>query len=225
MGDVLKRIFGNQITNVGKNLETTCPYCKNPLEQPPQRKKQCPFCKNYVYVRTLPSAHKRVLVTEDDARKIDWLKRLDEYEVTEQDFVVTKDQLSKKFGQEPGNQDVLWSLFNQLIVKNRNDLQTLKRIYHEMALFLNDLGKDFFSVLQLSAKMELMIYKQAGIKKVQIITCGTGSCEQCRRMQDKIFTTEEALSSMPIPVETCTKIMADGQRGFCICSYVAKIEI
>jgi len=44
-------------------------------------------------------------------------------------------------------------------------------------------------------------------------------------MQDKIFTIEEALATIPIPVETCTKIIADGKRGFCMCSYVAKIEI
>ena len=223
MGDFLKRIFGKQITNVEKEPEAACPYCKKILEQIPQRKKQCPFCKNYIHVRTLPSTLKRILVTEDDARKIDWLKRLDEYGATEQDFEVIKDQLSKKFGQEPSNQDVLWSLFNQLIAKNRDDFQTLKRIYYEMALFLNDLGKDFFSILQLSAKMELMNYKQAGIKNVQILTCGLGSCEQCRQLQDKIFTMEEALASMPIPVETCTKIMANGQRGFCKCCYVAKI--
>jgi len=109
---------------------------------------------------------------------MNWLKRLGEYGVTEQDFAITKVQLSKKFGQEPSEQDVFWSLFQQLITKKRNDLQTLKVIYYNMALYLNDLGKDFFQVLQLSAKMELMNYKQnykqAGIKKFRFLHVGLG---------------------------------------------------
>jgi len=227
MGDFLRGIFGKQITNTEKEPGATCPYCKQVLKQIPQRKKQCPFCKKYIHVRTLPSTRKRILVTEDDARKIDWLKRLGEYRVTEKDFEITKDQLSKKFGQEPSNQDVLWSLFNQLIAKNINDFFTLKRIYYEMALYLNDLGKDFFPFLQISRKMELMNYKQnykhLGINKVQILTCGPGSCMQCQSLHGKIFTIEEALEKMPIPVKTCTKTMGDGKKGFCKCCYVAKI--
>lgn len=209
------------MVNVYNESEATCPYCKKILEQIPQRKKQCSFCKKYIYVRTISSTHKRIFVTEDDARKIDWLKRLGEYGVVEQDFEVSKAQLSDKFKQDPSNQDVFWSLFHQLIKKNRNDLQTLKRIYFEMALFLNEEGKDFFTVLQLSSKMVLMMYKKAGIDKVQILTCGTGSCEQCRLLQDKIYTIEEALEKMPVPCKDCMKKMNDKNQGFCKCCYVA----
>jgi len=196
--------------------EATCPYCNKILEQIPQRKKQCSFCKKYIYVRN------RKLVTEDDAKKFDWLKRLGEYGVVEQDFEVTKAQLSEKFKEEPSDQDIFWSLFHQLIKKNRNDLQTLKMIYYEMALFLNESGKDYFTALQLSHKMDLMYYKKRGIiNKVKIITCGTGSCEQCQLLQDKIYSIEEALEKMPVPNKNCTKIMFDKNRGFCKCCYVA----
>lgn len=133
--------------------EPTCPYCKKILGKIPQRKKQCPFCKKYISVR------KGLLVTEDDARKIDWMKRLSEYGVVEQDFEVTKAQLSEKFKEEPSNQDVFWSLFHQLITKNRNDLHILKMIYYQMALFLNERGKDCFQVLQVCHRMELLKYK------------------------------------------------------------------
>jgi len=153
--------------------------------------------------------------------KIDWLKRLGEYGIVKQDFEIAKAQLSEKFKQEPSNQDVFWSLFHQLIAKNRNNLQTLKMIYYEMALFLNEQGKDCFTQLQLSNKMELLMYKKAGINKVQILTCGTGSCEQCQLLQDKIYTIDEALEKMPIPNKDCTKKMYDKNQGFCKCSYVA----
>ena len=224
MGFFLNRIFSSkQIENVEKEAGIICPYCKKPLEQIPQRKKQCPFCKNYIHVRTPPSTHKKILVTKDDARKIDWLKKFSEYGIREKDFEITKNQLIKKFEREPSNQDVLWSLFNQLIAKTSN-LHTLKMIYYEMALFLNEEGKECFAVSQLSRKMELMKYKKEGIKKVQILTAGSGSCEHCQQLEDKILTINEALEKMPIPVKECTHELADGRLGFCRCCYVAKFD-
>ena len=87
--------------------------------------------------------------------KIDWLKILGGYGVVKQDFEITKAQLSEKFKQEPSNQDILLSLFQQLIAKNKNDLHKLKMIYYEMALFLNEQGKDCSTELQLCTKWTL----------------------------------------------------------------------
>ncbi|MCX6662578.1 MAG: hypothetical protein NTY91_08540 [Euryarchaeota archaeon] len=153
--------------------------------------------------------------------KIDWLKILGGYGVVEQDFEIAKVQLTEKFKQEPGNQDILLSLFQQLIEKNKNDMQKLKMIYYEMALFRNEQGKDCSTELQLSHKMQLMMYKKVGIKMVKILTCGTGACEQCRKLQNKSYTIIEALEKMPIPPKNCTNKMYDNYQGFCRCCYVA----
>lgn len=152
-----------------------------------------------------------------------WSRRLKTYGITERDFDISKVELTKKFGEEPSDKDVIWSLFNKLITKMR-DFHTLKMIYYDMALFLNEEGKDFFSVLQQSAKMELMYYKQSDVEKVQILTAGKGSCEQCQQSENKIFTIEEAFEKMPIPSKECTHEMSVGQRGFCKCCYIAKID-
>ena len=220
---------------IEKESEAVCPYCKKVLEQKPQRKKKCPFCKNFIYVRTLPSTRSKILVTEDEAKKIDlewekvnfrnkWLSNLKQYRITEKDFGIHKDKLSKKFGQEASDRDVIWSIFNELLTKIR-DLHSLKMIYYEMALFLNEEGKDCFTVLQQSAKMELMKFKQEGfIKKVRILIGGEDSCEACQRLKNKVFTLEEALENMPIPCKECTHKLYDEKRGFCRCCYVAEID-
>ncbi len=153
--------------------------------------------------------------------KIDWLKILGGYGVVKQDFDIAKAQLSEKFKQEPSNQDILLSLFHQLIAKNKNDLHKLKMIYYEMALFLNEQGKECTTELQLSHKMQLMMYKKVGIKMVKVLTCGTGACGQCRLLQDKSYTITEALEKMPIPPKNCATKMYDENQGFCRCCYVA----
>lgn len=177
-----------------------------------------------------------MFVTKDEAKKIDlewenfnfrnkWLSILSQYGITEKDFDIHKGKLSKKFGQEARNRDVIWSIFNELLIKKNKDLNSLKMIYYEMALFLNEEGKDCFAVLQQSHKMELMKFKQDGfVKKVRILTAGKDSCEACRQLENKVFTIEEALEKMPIPCKECTHKLYDEKRGFCRCCYVAEIE-
>jgi hypothetical protein len=72
--------------------------------------------------------------------------------------------------------------------------------------------------------MQRMIYKKAGIKKGKILICETGSCEQCRLLQDKVYTIEEALEKMPISNKHCTKKMNDKNQGFCKCCYIASFK-
>jgi len=64
------------------NTEPVCPYCAKPLDKMPGRKTKCPFCSNYMYVRTRPVDKKRVVVTEQDAAKIDeqWMVEKGIYE-------------------------------------------------------------------------------------------------------------------------------------------------
>ena len=232
MTNFLKKIFDKQNNNTKKESELACPYCKKILEQKPQRKGKCPFCKNFIYMRSLPSTRSKVLVTEDEAKKIDtewkkvhfrdkWLKDLKQYEITEKDFRIHKDKLSKRFGREASDRDVIWSLFNQLLTKIK-DLHSLKMIYFEMALFLNEEGKDCFAVRQQSVKMELLRYKQEAHAKKIRIGIAKDSCEVCQRLGNKVFTIEEALEKMPIPCKECTHKLYDKKRGWCRCFYVAE---
>ena len=69
-----------------KESEPICPHCGGVLEKKPKRKKKCPLCNNYIYVRTSPSTSDKILVTEEEAKKIDWLKKLENYGITEKNF-------------------------------------------------------------------------------------------------------------------------------------------
>ncbi|MBL7075672.1 hypothetical protein ISS37_10600 [candidate division KSB1 bacterium] len=234
MTDFFKKIFNKQRSNTGRESEPICPYCKKILEQRPQRKKKCPFCKNFIYTRRLPPNYEIVLVTEDEAKKIDlekekfffrqrWLDTLKQYGITERIFNIRKDELSQRNQKEANDRDVFWSLFNEINQEamKTGDFQTLKTIYYSMAMFLNEEGKECFDLLQQSAKMELLVIKRRGvIKKVQIITAGHNSCSNCRKSENKIFSIDEALEKMPIPCKECTTTLYDENKGFCRCRYI-----
>ncbi len=70
---ILGKFFGKpkQKYETLGNTEPICPYCAKPLDKMPGRKTKCPFCANFMYVRTRPADKKRVIVTEQDAAKIE----------------------------------------------------------------------------------------------------------------------------------------------------------
>ena len=227
MTNFLKKIFCKQNNNAVDDSKPVCPYCRKVLDIKPKRKKKCPFCNNDIYVRSKQKIFSSTLLNKEDAIAVDWLKNLENFGIKDNDFINERRELSKKFGKKAKSTDVIWGLFNELIILKikTKDLNSLKMIYYDMALFLNKEGKDCFTVLQQSAKMDLMRFKQEGsIKKVQILTQQENSCEACRQLENKVFTIEEALEKMPIPCKECTQKLYDEKRGFCRCSYVAEIE-
>jgi hypothetical protein len=156
-----------------------------------------------------------------------WIGSLKNYGITEADFDKTKDILTKKFGKEAPVRDVIWGLFNQVIFRT-NDPATLSSIYYEMALFVNEEGKDSFRQRELSTKMSLIQLKQQtqGVaEKVEIVTAGAQSCPECQKMSGKIFTFEEALNEMPVPNKNCTFKFSKDKKSFCRCLYVPVVSM
>jgi len=214
-----------------------CPYCKKELEKRPQRKKKCPFCHNFIYVRTLPTTREKVLVTEEQAQRIQkewdriwrrnkWLDTLKTYGITEKTFESHKKSLSNKWKQDAADSDVIWSLFNELLIENMKsgDLHTLKMLYHNMAFFLDEEGQEFFDTLVARQRMELMEYKtQWGVTKVRITT-STDPCTACKKLDGKVSTIQKALKTMPTPCKKCTTTMFSEIEGFCRCMYDPIVE-
>jgi hypothetical protein len=85
------------------------------------RKKNCPYCKNVIYVRTRPGDRKKVIVTSKDATEIDhqWSTEQEEYEIqmayqeVKEEFDELKALLSNKYGREPFDNDLFWSIYNK----------------------------------------------------------------------------------------------------------------
>jgi hypothetical protein len=154
---------------------------------------------------------------------VDWFNKLEYQGIEQKNFIDMREELTKKFGKNPKSADIIWGLFNQLVLK-ANDPASLRMIYYEMALFLYQEGRDFFDVLQDSAKMRLVEYKQSGIIKKVKVTTVSDSCTECQKLKNQIFTIDEALEKMPIPIRNCTHQMKDGQPGWCRCIYVAEFD-
>jgi hypothetical protein len=215
--------------------EPMCPYCQGILVDQPKRKKKCPLCGNLIYVRTSPSTRKRRLVTKDEASRIDeewnrlsyrkeWLGRLQQFGVTKGDFDIRKRQLAEKLGKNVRDRDVIWSLFNTSVTRIR-DYGSLRTLYYNMALFVDEEVRDSFPFLQESAKMTLMMFGRRGRRRrVQISTAREKSCDACRRLEGQRITIERALKTMPIPNRNCAFHLSNEQWSFCRCSYVPVVD-
>jgi hypothetical protein len=182
-----------------------------------------------MYVRTLPITREQEVVTESRAKEIEaewkayydqqkWLQSLEYYNITQKDFEQERDQLSKKFGREAGYRDAIWGIFNKLVVANSRDFQKLHALYYDMALFLDEDGRNFRSSLEKAAQYELLQCKQIGVRKVQIDSFGD-SCEACHEQANKVYTVEDAFRIMPIPCKGCSNTMQSEHKGFCRCRY------
>lgn len=213
---------------VKNNIEhdSICPYCKTELNRFPIRKTRCPNCKKSIFVRRLNDSKFKALITEEQAQEIDierekdYLKYrgfhdLEKFGVTKDEFTKRKEEHYLKYGIENNNNDVVWSLFNELLIKNANDVDKLRMIYYTMAVLLHQEGKDNFKLLQLSAKATLDSLQLSNLQlKVGIVGC-SDSCEACKKLNGKIISMEEAYL-LPVPCRECTH-----RIGFCRCSYSA----
>jgi len=103
------------------NIDDICPYCDVSLDKRPKRTKKCPHCRKSIHVKTRPADRKKVLLTEEQAQKIEqqwvaynrmsWLRSMSPEDRKE--FETTKKAMAKNRGFEPADNDVLWSIYNK----------------------------------------------------------------------------------------------------------------
>ena len=100
-----------------------CPYCRQSLAKIPGRKTKCPHCGKFMFVRTRPKDNVRVVVTKEEADKIDeeWAivsGTHDEYFVEKEELEKERVILRKRFGKEPSENDVKWGVFNKQLIQH-----------------------------------------------------------------------------------------------------------
>ncbi len=163
---------------------------------------------------------------ETNARKFKKMLEDSDSGLTEEKYLKAKEDLTQRFGFTPSEGDIIWRLSNQLILEAMGDWDRLKGIYFGQALFLHQSGRDCFKLLQEVAKCELREEQKSDVvEKVEVSTAGNESCPNCQKLEGKIFTIEETLKEMPIPVKDCShKINPEAPTGWCRCCYVAVIE-
>ncbi|MFV8354171.1 hypothetical protein [Flavobacterium sp. XS2P14] len=215
-----------EISKIENESKAVCPYCNSKLKKFPVRKTKCIFCKKTIFVRKLNDSVFKSLITEDEAEEIDKVKEieylqfkgfhdLENFGVTKDEFLKRKEENYLKYGIENNNDDVIWSLFNELLIKNVNDFDKLRMIYYSMAVKLHQESKDNFKYLQLSAKALLDSCQNSDLVfDFQIITA-KDCCENCRSNDGKILSMQQAYL-LPVPCKEC-----DNKIGFCRCTYGA----
>lgn len=108
--------------------------------------------------------------------------------------------------------------------KKKEDYFHLKMNYLYQAISCCKQGKDPSLFLKKKYKAEIKEEEAIGIsKKLKIMAYG---CENCIKLNDKIFTIEEALISMPLPNRDCTCILYkwEGKPGYCSCLFLGVTE-
>ena len=136
------------------NTDAVCPHCDQHLDKMPGRKKKCPHCGEFMFVRTRPSDKKRVLVTLNQAEQIEeqW-SIVDgthaEYLAKRNRITDEKARLAGRFGREPSENDIAWSLLNQDMMEYaahrewglfRNAKFKMAEVLRKEARFANALG-------------------------------------------------------------------------------------
>jgi len=154
---------------------------------------------------------------------VDWFKRLEDFGIKVNDFSDEKIELSRKFGQEAKSTDVIWGLFNGLISKTKNQ-DSLGMIYYEIALFLNEEGKDSLEIRRQSQKISLLSLKKSEVVKGVEILATSESCDECQKLNGNKYTLDEALEKMPIPNPNCTYTFTKKGKPFCRCTYLPVLE-
>ena len=200
----------------------SCPYCDFILERKPQRKVKCPACKNDIYVKSKQTIFANVLLTQENAAVVDCLRQLSNYGVDELDFILAREEMVMKFGEEINPTDVIWSLFKKIIFKTK-DSEGLTRVNHLLAVFLTETGKEPRIIVQRALKMRLLKYKGDGLKKVRVLVLNKEMSAICQQMEGKMFSVDQALQEMPLPCPECTYKLDNMINGFCPCSFTSKV--
>jgi|Deesub1362A_J573_1020465.scaffolds.fasta_scaffold02704_6 hypothetical protein len=210
----------------GAEQEALCPYCNQPIEPPPKRRKKCPHCGQPVYVKRKQDLFPTIYVTEEQAQAIKDMENLKVHGLTSKDFWRKEKELVQKFGRRPSYRDVLWALYNEAITRT-TDLRNLSLLYSGMAWFVCREGKDPFPLLQQSQKMDLL-YKQSHYGEihplmVEISTC-PDACPECQKLNRTTYTIQEALEEMPLPNKNCSYKGHGQEYPFCRCQYLVYIS-
>ena len=215
--------------------EAICPYCKTALMKFPLRKTKCFNCGKSIYILKFNNYTEKKLVTEEEKNSYEfeqkrisfrdrWLSELKTFGVKEDTFYTRKKELFLKSGIENNDNDVIWSLFNDLLIKNSNNDHAQSNLYLSMAIYLFREGKPFDYLLREKCKadlkrMHLESLESRFVSVVEIIASSDGhspACGKCQKLDGVQLTFEDALLKMPIPLKDC-----EITNGFHRCFYGA----
>lgn len=208
-----------------------CPYCKVQLDITPKQKKKCPHCGQMIYVKSRHGETVKLLVTEAEKEEMDaekelhylennYLRELEDQELIDKSkYLAQKDEWLKT---HPYKQikDFIWSQFNELLTKNAKKPDNLKSLYFIMGLFLIDEGKESYDMFKQVYNIDLKQYKKDNYVSHVVINSDDDGCEQCKAMNGKKYTIDEALKLQVLPVKNCS----NEELKYRCCFYTAEVN-
>ncbi len=121
-------------------VDSVCPYCDVRLHKKPARKKKCPDCGNFIYVRTRPLDHQKILVTEQQLDEVEEQWAIangthDEFVAQRAEREDERERLRVRLGREPSKADLQWSLYNKELLEyaSNNDWGLYRNTRFQMA--------------------------------------------------------------------------------------------
>ena len=69
--------------------------------------------------------------------------------------------------------------------------------------------------------MNLLALKSEGIENVKIFTDRMDHPDPCKKLNGMTLPINEALNTMPIPIQECSQFFYDQSRDFCRCAYMS----
>jgi rubrerythrin len=209
-----------------------CPYCNSLIEKELKGKFKCPSCKEEIYLERKEGKIIKLITKSDyealqlrkkeQSAKNKYFRFFDSLEIPKGYLEKRRTEWIRKTNLTLNYDDLIWSISNEILLEyaKQKKFQEMSDLYLSMAHLQKECNKEFFYLLQEARKMELYGIKKElkGFKyKVVIVATYNRYCKDCQEQDGKMFTMEEALKKMPIPVKNCTN------EGFCMCCYAAEI--
>lgn len=148
---MFRKLFGEKrnrarvdSTAIG-NIDAVCASCDAELPKKPSRKAKCPKCGEYNYVRKRPLDGEPVLLREDQLPALEREKAYtagedvgSAYDARQAVIQAEREKLRERFGAEPSQNDVMWGVLNQDLLKLIRDqnYSEVRNTYAEMATIL-----------------------------------------------------------------------------------------
>jgi len=150
-----------------------------------------------------------------------WLKELDNYGISREDYIESENLLSKRFGKKAKEKDIIWALMNKSLISNINDYMNQYHIYYLMGVFTKEEGKtDPNQYFELSTKSLILKYKSEAVNGVRFLaSISQRTCKNCTKLNGDSFTIEEALNNIPAPNKYCKNKDDNGYTN-CRCTVI-----
>jgi ribosomal protein S27AE len=183
-----------------ENVLPICPNCGNSLPKFPQARSKCKKCGNFYWAKKDPRDGVMKIVNSEIAKEFEEIY-----------FKIRNEKL-----------EIEWLELNSKVIKLRKqsdpDWKELATIYRTLAH--HEKRKDITSeeLVEESFRCELRNYKKNGTKRVEILA-SDDSCSICKALNKKVYTVDQALEKMPLPVKN-----PDDPSHICRCCYLPVVR-